>query len=73
MDLIALILMIVGAVNWGLVGLFQFDLVASLFGGTYSTLSRIIFSLVGIAGIWGITMLFKRADTAQLGSGSAEH
>lgn len=66
MDIAALVLMIIGAVNWGLVGLFKFDLVASLFGGTYSVISRIIYSLVGIAGIWGITMLFKRSDQETL-------
>ena len=47
----ALILAIVGAVNWGLVGLFQFDLVAALFGGADATLSRIVYSLVGLAGV----------------------
>lgn len=60
MDILALILMIVGALNWGLVGLFQFDLVAAIFGGMTSTLSRIVYTIVGVAGIWGITMLFRR-------------
>jgi uncharacterized protein len=49
--LICLILVIVGAVNWGLVGVAQFDLVATLFGGSSSMLSRIVYTLVGIAGI----------------------
>ena len=57
---IALILMIIGALNWGLIGLFQFDLVASIFGGMSAVFSRIIYALVGLAGIWGITMLFRR-------------
>jgi uncharacterized membrane protein YuzA (DUF378 family) len=48
---IALVLVIIGAINWGLVGLFQFDLVASLFGGQNEPLSRIVYSLVGIAGV----------------------
>lgn len=61
MDILALILMIVGALNWGLIGLFQFDLVAAIFGGMTSTLSRIVYTIVGVAGIWGITMLFRRA------------
>ena len=65
MDITALILMIIGAINWGLIGLFQFDLVAAIFGGNTATLSRIIYAIVGIAGVWGITMLFKRADEAQ--------
>lgn len=60
MDTIALILMIVGCLNWGLIGLFQFDLVATLFGGMSAWLSRIVYSLVGLAGIWGITMLFRK-------------
>lgn len=59
MDTIALILTIVGAFNWGLVGLFRFDLVAWLFGGQTSLLSRIIYTLVGIAGLWCITLLFR--------------
>ena len=60
MDIIALVLMIIGGLNWGLVGLFQYDLVAALFGGAASVVSRIIYVLVGIAAIWGVTMLFRR-------------
>ena len=48
---IALVLVVVGAVNWGLVGLFQFDLVAALFGGPSAALSRVVYSLVGVAGV----------------------
>jgi uncharacterized membrane protein YuzA (DUF378 family) len=48
---IALVLVIVGAVNWGLVGLFQFDLVAVLFGGQSAALSRVVYSLVGVSGV----------------------
>ena len=59
MNVLALILMVVGAVNWGLVGLFRFDLVASLFG-SMTAFSRVVYALVGIAGIWGIVMLFQR-------------
>ena len=61
-DIIALILMVVGSLNWGLVGLFQYDLGAAIFGGASSILARIVYSLVGLAGIWGITMLFRRGD-----------
>lgn len=60
MDTIALILSIIGSLNWGLVGLFKFDLVAWLFGGQDALLSRVIYTLVGIAGLWCITMLFRR-------------
>ena len=59
MDTLTLILSIIGCVNWGLVGLFQFDLVAWLFGGASSLLSRIIYTLVGLAGLWCISFLFR--------------
>lgn len=51
-EIVALILLIVGAINWGLVGLFQFDLVAALFGGSGALISRIVYVLVGIAGVY---------------------
>ena len=57
LDKVALILIIIGALNWGLIGLFRFDLVATLFG-EMSVLSRIVYSLVGISGLWGIKLLF---------------
>ena len=60
MDTLALILVIIGALNWGMVGLFQFDLIASIFGGMSTVLSRIIYTIVGLAGIWGISILFRR-------------
>ena len=59
MDNLALVLVIVGAINWGSVGLFGVDIVGSLFGGPLSMLSRIVFTLVGLAGLWAITLLFK--------------
>ena len=65
MDTIAQILSIVGCLNWGLIGLFQFDLVAWLFGGVDSLLSRIIYILVGLAGVWCITLLFRRDDIVE--------
>ena len=60
MDTIAQILSIIGCLNWGLVGLFRFDLVAWLFGGQGSLFSRIVYTLVGLAGLWCITFLFRR-------------
>ena len=60
MDTIALILSIVGCLNWGLIGLFQFDLVAWLFGSQAALLARIVYALVGLAGIWNITFLLRR-------------
>lgn len=56
-DKIALVLIIIGAINWGLIGLFKFDLVAALFG-EMSVISRIVYSLVGVSGLWGIKLLF---------------
>lgn len=60
MDTIALILSIIGSINWGLVGLFKFDLVAWIFGGQDAVISRIIYALIGLAGLWCITLLFRR-------------
>ena len=54
LDAIALILVVIGAINWGLIGFFQFDLVSSLFG-TMSSFSRIVFALVGIAGLYALS------------------
>lgn len=59
LDWLASTLVIVGAVNWGLIGMFQFDLVAALFGGQGAALSRIIYSLVGISGLYMIYSLSK--------------
>ncbi len=56
-DKIALVLIIIGAINWGLIGLFNFNLVATIFG-EMTIISRIIYGLVGISGIWGIKLLF---------------
>lgn len=56
-DKIALVLIIIGAINWGLIGILKFDLVATIFGNM-SAFSRIIYSLVGISGLWGIKLLF---------------
>ena len=56
-DKIALVLIIIGAINWGLIGVFKFNLVDTLFG-TMSLLSRIVYTLVGVSGLWGIKLLF---------------
>ncbi|HZJ83157.1 MAG TPA: DUF378 domain-containing protein [Clostridia bacterium] len=64
MDRLALVLVIIGALNWGLIGLFQFDLVATLFGGSHTLLSRIIYTLVGVAGAYSITLLFRDREKA---------
>ena len=59
MDRIALALLIVGGVNWGSVGLFRFDIVAWLFGGQTATVSRVVYTLVGLAALWCVSPLFR--------------
>ncbi len=59
MNIAALILVIIGALNWGSIGLFGIDIVASLFGGQMSVISRVIFTVVGLAGLWSISFFFK--------------
>lgn len=61
-DKIALILVIVGALNWGCIGLFGFDTVAFLFGGQMALLARVIYALVGLAGLWCVTLLFRDTE-----------
>ena len=61
MDNTALAIAIIGAINWGSIGLFGIDLVGSLFGGQASVMSRIIFTLVGLAGLWSLTFFFNDA------------
>ncbi|MGN4544966.1 DUF378 domain-containing protein [Bacillus cereus group sp. MYBK95-2] len=59
---IALVFTVIGAVNWGLIGFFQFDLVASIFGGQNSALARIIYGIVGISGLINLGLLFKPSE-----------
>ena len=62
LDKLALTLVIIGAINWGLVGIFQFDLVAWLFGGQGAILSRVVYTLVALSGIWAISLLFRDTE-----------
>jgi uncharacterized membrane protein YuzA (DUF378 family) len=62
LDRLALILVIIGAVNWGSIGLFQFDIVAWIFGGQAAIVSRIIYTLVALCGAWCISLLFRRRE-----------
>lgn len=62
LDKISLVLVIVGALNWGSIGLFQFDLVAWIFGGQGAILSRIVYTVIALAGIWCISLLFRESD-----------
>lgn len=61
---LALILVIIGAINWGLVGFFKYDLISSLFNGNLEIVSRIIFAIVGLAGIYAISFFFRNGDTS---------
>lgn len=62
---IALILVIIGGLNWGLIGIFQIDAVAWLFGGQASIMSRVVYTIVALAAIWSISLLFH-PDTAEI-------
>ena len=62
LDRIALLLVIIGAINWGSIGLFQFDLVAFIFGGQGALLSRIIYTVVALAGLWCVSLLFRSRE-----------
>lgn len=65
MDKVSLLLVIIGAINWALIGVFQFDLVAWIFGGQAAVLSRVVYTLVGVAGIWCISLLFRENAVAR--------
>ena len=62
-DRIALILTVIGALNWGSIGVFGFDVVSWICGGPMSVVSRIIFTLVGLAGIWCISLIFRARES----------
>ena len=63
LNVVSLILLIVGGLNWGLVGLFQFDLVAAIFGGTQAGFSRLIYLLVGVSAVWQLVPLYRAASS----------
>ena len=65
MDKIALTLTIIGGLNWGSIGIFGFDIVAFLFGGANSALSRVVYTLVGLGAIWCISLLFRETDPVE--------
>ena len=66
LDRIALILAIIGGLNWGSIGLFRFDLVAWLFGGQDAILSRIVYTVIALAGVWCISLLFRERETGEI-------
>lgn len=65
MDKIALTLAIIGGLNWGSVGIFNFDVVAFLFGGASSAMSRVVYTLVGLGALWCISLLFREKDPVE--------
>lgn len=67
LDRIALALTIIGALNWGSIGLFAFDFVAWIGGGQLAVFSRVVYTIVALAGIWCISMLFRPADDPTVG------
>ena len=73
MDRLALALAIIGGLNWGLIGLFRLDLVAFLFGGQTALLSRIVYTLVGLAAIWCISMLFRSEEDGAITDNENPH
>lgn len=72
-DRVALALAIIGGLNWGLIGLFRLDLVAFLFGGQTALLSRIVYTLVGLAAIWCISLLFRNEDDVVVDNNENPH
>lgn len=70
LNLITLVLVIIGGINWGLVGAFQFDLVAAIFGGQDAALSRLVYILVGLSALWQLVPLFKGGERGEV---RAEH
>lgn len=66
LDKISLIFVIIGAINWGMVGLFQFDIVAWMFGGSAAILSRVVYTIIALSGLWAISLLFRDSETRRV-------
>ena len=73
LDRISLILVVIGAINWGSIGLFQFDIVSWLFGGQDAIISRIIYTIVALAGIWCISLLFRENEVLSRSANDANN
>ena len=71
MDHFALFVTIVGAVNWGSIGIFGFDIVGWIFGGSGATLSRIIYTVVGLAGVWCVSLFFRDTELVEIRDGGS--
>ena len=65
MDKVSLILVIMGALNWASIGIFGFDFIGAMFGGQTATVSRIIYTIVGLAGIWCVSLLFREREAVE--------
>ena len=65
MDKIALLLAIIGGLNWGSIGIVGFDIVAFLFGGANSAMSRVVYTIVGLSAVWCISLLFRETDPVE--------
>ena len=65
MDKIALLLAIIGGLNWGSIGIFGFDIVAFLFGGANSAMSRVVYTIVGLSAVWCISLLCRETDPVE--------
>jgi len=65
MDRIALIITVVGGLNWGSVGLFRVDFISYLFGGQTATASRVVYTIVGLAAIWCVSLLFRESSVSE--------
>jgi uncharacterized membrane protein YuzA (DUF378 family) len=63
MGMLAWILIVIGGLNWGLVGFFKFDLVATLFGGMDSMIARVVYGLVGLAALWSLISMFSKGGS----------
>lgn len=72
MDKFALCILLIGGLNWGLVGIFQFDLIAWAFGGSDSIISRVLYVVVALAAIWCISLLFRKNELTSRGSDMRE-
>ncbi|WP_225765616.1 DUF378 domain-containing protein [Stenotrophomonas sp. Marseille-Q4652] len=66
LNIITLVLVIIGGINWGLVGLAQFDLVAAIFGGQDAALARLVYTLVGVSALWQLVPLFRAGNTGEV-------
>lgn len=66
LNIITLVLVIIGGINWGLVGLAQFDLVAAIFGGQDAALARLVYILVGVSALWQLVPLFRAGNTGEV-------